>query len=64
MFGGLDDPDQSDAARGDGPFGVTGDEGADVGDLVGYTHAGGEEEDGPVGGEGAGKAVGTFDQGS
>ena len=45
---GLDDPDEGDAASGDGAGGVAGYEVSDVGDLVGDADAGGEEENGSV----------------
>ena len=63
MFGGLDYPDEGYFSRGDGAGGVAGEEGADEGELMGYSDAAGEEHDGAVGGEGVGAAVGAFDEG-
>lgn len=59
MFGGLDDPDQAQAAKGCGAGAEGGYEGADVGDLVRDADAACEEEDGAVGGVGGGGAVGA-----
>ena len=61
MFGRADDPDQDDAAGGDGAGGVAGEEGPDEGHLVTDADAGGEEHDGTVGVEGLRAAIGAFD---
>lgn len=63
MFGGLDDPDEGDAAGGHGAVGVALDEMADEGDVVGDADTAGEEEDGAVGVEGVDAAVGAFGEG-
>lgn len=65
MVRGADGPDEADAARGDGPRGVAGEEVADHGELVRDADAGGEEHDGAVGVQGvtAAAAVGAFDEG-
>ena len=61
MFDMADNPDQHYAAGGDGAVGVATDEVPDVGDLVRYAYAAGDEEDGAVGVEDREAAVGTFD---
>lgn len=61
MLGGLDDPDKSDLAGGVGSVRVTGDEIADVRNLVGDTNTGGEKHDSAVRCE-ALRAVGTLDE--
>ena len=64
VFGRLDDPDEEDAAGGDGAGGEAGHERADVGDLVGDADAAGEEDHGAVGGQVVQAAVGAFGQGA
>ena len=63
MFGGLDDPDEGHAAGGHGAIGVTLDEVADEGNVVGDADAAGEEKNGAVGVEGVDAAVGAFGEG-
>lgn len=63
VFGRLDDPDQGDAAGGDGAGGVARQEVADEGDLMGDADATGEEYDCAVGVEGVCGAVGAFGEG-
>ncbi len=62
VVGGADDPDEEDAARGDGAGGVPGKEGPHEGELVADADAGGEEHDGAVGVERVRVAVGAFDE--
>lgn len=62
VFGGLDDPNEGDAAGGAGSVRVVRDEGAEEGDLVRDANAGGEEHDGTVGVEVL-VAVGPFNEG-
>lgn len=50
VFGALDGPDEAEAADGGRAGRVGGDEGADVREVVGDADAGGEEEEGAVGG--------------
>lgn len=63
MFGGADDPDEDDAARGDGAGRVPGHQVPHVRHLVRDADAAGEEHDGAVGVEGVQAAVGAFDEG-
>ena len=63
MFGRSDDPDQEDAARGDGAGGVACQEVAHKRHLVRDADAGREEHDGAVGLEELRAAVGAFDEG-
>ena len=63
MLRGLDDPDEEDAAGGDGTVCEPVDEVAHKGDLVGDADAAGEHHDGAVGVQNVRAAVGSFDNG-
>ena len=63
MFGGLDDPDQAQAAQSRGAGAEGGYEGPDVGHLVCDADAACEEENGTVGGVGGGGTVGAGGEG-
>ena len=62
VFGGADDPDEEDAAGGEGAGGVAGHEVAHVGDLVGDSYAAGEEDDGAVRMQRMQAAIWAFDK--
>ena len=64
MFGAPNDPDEANAAGGDGARGETRDEIADMGDAVGDADAASDEEDGAVAMEGVESAcVRAFNEG-
>ncbi len=63
MLGGLNHPNQYDAAGGDGAVGESVDEVADKGDLVRDADAAGEHHDSAVGVQNVGAAVGAFNEG-
>lgn len=62
MFGRLDDPDQTHAARGHGTVRKPGDEVSHEWDLVRYTDTTGEEQDRPVRVKHLITAIGAFNK--